>query len=116
MTEEFEEWLENDWFTSGETSWEEYYNEGEEEKDMKNITRHTGKIKLIERLKNSENGNPQFILGVFDYPEKGLGWTFRTPKDSMLGYKIKNYIDRDVDVTVTIGTHYGVCTLNSIEA
>ena len=23
---------ENDWFTSGETSWEEYYNEGEEEK------------------------------------------------------------------------------------
>ena len=33
MTEEFEEWLENDWFTSGETSWEEYYNEGEEEKN-----------------------------------------------------------------------------------
>ena len=26
---EFEEWLEDDWFTSGETSWEEYY--GEEE-------------------------------------------------------------------------------------
>ena len=83
---------------------------------MKNITRHTGKIRLIERLKNSENGNPQFILGVFDRPEKGLGWAFRTPKDSMLGYEIQNYIDRDVDVTVTLGTHYGVCTLNSIEA
>jgi hypothetical protein len=26
MDQEFEEWLENDWFTSGETSWEEYYN------------------------------------------------------------------------------------------
>ena len=25
MDQEFEEWLENDWFTSGETSWEEYY-------------------------------------------------------------------------------------------
>ena len=57
---------------------------------MKNITRHTGKIRMIERLKNSKNGNPQFILGVFDYPEKGLGWSFRTPKDSMLGYKIQN--------------------------
>ena len=82
---------------------------------MKNITRHTGKIRLIERLKNSRDVNPQFILGVIDDPEKGLGWTFRTPKDSMLGYKIKNYIDRDVDVTVTIGTHYNTCTLNSIE-
>jgi|DEB0MinimDraft_12_1074336.scaffolds.fasta_scaffold135747_3 hypothetical protein len=25
MDKEFEEWLENDWFTSGETSWEEYW-------------------------------------------------------------------------------------------
>ena len=25
MDKEFQEWLENDWFTSGETSWEEYY-------------------------------------------------------------------------------------------
>jgi len=25
MTEEYKEWLEGDWFTSGETSWEEYY-------------------------------------------------------------------------------------------
>jgi len=82
---------------------------------MKNITRHTGKIRMIERLKNSKNGNPQFILGVFDYPEKGLGWSFRTPKDSMLGYKIQNYIGLDADVTVTIGTHYNTCTLNSIE-
>jgi len=29
MDKEFEEWLENDWFTSGETSWEEYYNDDE---------------------------------------------------------------------------------------
>ena len=90
---------------------------------MKNITRHTGKIRFIKRLKNSKDGNPQFILSVMDdvnyrlnYPEKGLGWTFRTPKDSMLGYSIQNYIDRDVDVTVTLGTHYGSCTLNNIES
>ena len=24
---EFDDWLENDWFTSGETSWEEYVKE-----------------------------------------------------------------------------------------
>lgn len=83
---------------------------------MKNITRHTGKIRLIERLKNSRNGNPQFILGVIDDSERGLGWTFRTPKDSSIGYTIQNYIDRDIDVTVTLGTHYGLCTLNSIES
>jgi hypothetical protein len=29
MDKEFQEWLENDWFTSGETSWEEYYDEEE---------------------------------------------------------------------------------------
>ena len=29
MDEEFEQWLENDWFSSGETSWEEYYDEEE---------------------------------------------------------------------------------------
>ena len=82
---------------------------------MKNITRHTGKIRLHERLKNSINGNPQFILGVIDDPKRGLGWTFRTPKDSMLGYEIQNYIDRDMDITITIGTQYNTCMLNSIE-
>ena len=29
MDKEFEQWLEDDWFTSGETSWEEYYDEEE---------------------------------------------------------------------------------------
>lgn len=82
---------------------------------MKNITRHTGKIRLIERLDNSGWGNPQFILGVIDDPNRGLGWTFRTPKDSMLGYEIQNYIDKDIEVTVTLGSHYNSCTLNSIE-
>jgi len=82
---------------------------------MKNITKHKGKIRLIERLENSKYGNPQFILGVIDDPIRGLGWTFKTPKDSMLGYEIQNYIDKDIEVTVTLGTHYNTCTLNSIE-
>lgn len=31
MDTEFEEWLANDWFTSGDTSWEDYFNDWEEE-------------------------------------------------------------------------------------
>lgn len=31
MDQELEEWLENDWFTSGETSWEEYYEDDEDD-------------------------------------------------------------------------------------
>jgi len=81
---------------------------------MKNITQHTGRIKLIERLDNSYAGNPQYILAIMDSPNKDLGWTFRTPKNSMLGYEVGSYIDKDIDVTVTIGTHYRCTTLNSI--
>ena len=81
---------------------------------MKNITQHTGKLRLIERLKNSYAGNPQFILAIMDSPNKDLGWTFRTPKNSSLGYVVQNYIDKDIDVTVTLGTHYGCCTLDNL--
>ena len=45
--------------------------------------------------------------------ERKAGMTIEQHK--IYGYKIQNYIDRDVDVTVTIGTHYNTCTLNSIE-
>jgi len=33
----------------------------------------------------------------------------------MHGYEVQNYFDRDIDVTVTIGTHYGCTTLNTIQ-
>ncbi len=72
---------------------------------MKNITRHYGELKLVKRMKNSELGNPQFLLSCD-------GYTFRTPKNSMLGYSVQNYIDKRV--TITIGTHYGALTLEGI--
>ena len=82
---------------------------------MKNITQHTGKLRLIERLPNSRNGNPRYLCAIMDQQHQDLGWTFRTPKDSMLGYEVQNYIDKDVDVTVTIGTSYNCTMLNSLE-
>lgn len=81
---------------------------------MRNITQHTGRLRLIERLPSSRNGNPRYLCAIMDSPTQGLGWTFRTQVDSMHGYKVPNYFDRDIDVTVTLGTHYGCCTLDSI--
>ena len=74
---------------------------------MKNITQHNGTLEVIERLASSINGNPRFLLRVD-------GWTCRTPVDSMLGYMISNYNGKQVEAT--IGTHYGVATLNSVKA
>ena len=80
---------------------------------MKNITKQVGSLKLVRRLKNSHVGNPQFELAIIEHEKQNLGWTFRTPKNSMLGYSIQNYLDKIV--IVSIGTHYGCATLNSVE-
>jgi hypothetical protein len=82
-----------------------------EERTMKNITRHTGTLRLIERMKNSSNGNPQFMLWIDQ--GNGTGWKFRTPANSMMAYGIDGYLDKKV--TVTIGTHYGCATLDSVK-
>ena len=72
---------------------------------MKNITRHIETLESIERLPSSVNGNPRYsgYCGVY----------FRTGVDSSHGYTIQNYVGKVVEITV--GTHYGHCTLNSIK-
>jgi len=72
---------------------------------MKNVTRHTGKLEIIERLPASRNGNPRFLLRID-------GWTCRTQVDSSAGYEVQNYDGKTI--TATIGTHYGVATLDLI--
>ena len=52
---------------------------------MKQITTHTGILKLVERMNNSVNGNPRYKLLITDM-------IFYTAPDSMLGYEIPNYI------------------------
>lgn len=73
---------------------------------MKNITSHTGILEIIERLQNSKMGNPRYLCKVD-------GYTFKTAVDSTHGYSIQNYEGKQVQIT--IGTHYGTTTLNSIE-
>lgn len=72
---------------------------------MKNITRHTGTLKKITRMKNSRDGNPQFML----YCD---GYKFRTQANASIGYNIDSYFDKDV--TVTIGLYRNCLTLNTI--
>lgn len=73
---------------------------------MKNITRHTGTLEVIERLPSSTNGNPRYLLRID-------GVTCRTAVDSSYGYSITNYEGKQVEAT--IGAHYGKATLNSVK-
>ena len=73
---------------------------------MKNITSHTGILLNIQRLKSSYFGNPRYLFVV-------NGYTIKTAVDSSHGYSITNYENKIVDVT--IGSHYGSTTLNTIK-
>ena len=72
---------------------------------MKNVTRHTGTLHIVERLPNSYNGNPRY-LAIVD------GWSFRTKVDSDYGYTLPNHAGKKV--TVEIGTHYGITQLDKL--
>lgn len=73
---------------------------------MKNITRHTGKLIVVKQIKCSSYGNPNFECIVDNVK-------FKTQNDSAYNYDIKNLEGKNVEVTV--GTHYGKATLNTIE-
>ena len=72
---------------------------------MKNLTRHIGTLTVVERLHNSRNGNPRYLLQV-------AGFTCRTPVDSQMAYTIESLDGKTVDAT--IGTFRGVATLNTV--
>ena len=73
---------------------------------MKNIQQHIGKLSIVDRLQNSKNGNPRYLIAVGDVIGK-------TGVDSMHGYGITNYEGQMVKCT--IGVHYKQATLCTIE-
>lgn len=73
---------------------------------MKNITRHVGKLEIVERLPRSLNGNARFKIRVD-------GFTCVTAPDSGEADTVKN-LDGAI-VEATIGTLRGKATLNSIK-
>ena len=74
---------------------------------MRSITRHTGIITDIQRMKQlSSNGNPRYTF-MLD------GYKVITAVDSSHAYEVPNLLGQKV--TATIGSHYGRLTLNTIE-
>ena len=73
---------------------------------MKNLSQHTGILKIIARLESSYYGNPRFLISVD-------GFKCKTTVDSMFGYSVQNFDGKKVKAT--IGTHYGAAHLNSLE-
>ena len=73
---------------------------------MKNITRHNGKLEIIQRLPRSLNGNPRHLLRVD-------GWTCRTAPDSSLAYSITNFEGKNV--IAEIGTYRGNPTIFDVK-
>jgi len=78
---------------------------------MRNITRHTGKLVILERLKNSNFRSPKFKCAVLD--KAGNGISFETATNSSDGFSISNYDNKNV--IVEIGTYYNKPTLHSIK-
>lgn len=73
---------------------------------MKNVTKHTGILTIIERDKNNgTNGNPRYVCTLD-------GITCRTAVDASLGYSITNFDGKMV--TAYIGTHYGTVTIGGV--
>ena len=74
---------------------------------MNNITSHTGTLLIVRRLTSSINGNPRYQITIG-------GEACATGVDSSHGYSVTNYDGKPV--RATIGTHYGVRILESIES
>ena len=56
---------------------------------MKDIKTISGKLQIVEKLKNSLNGNPRYMALIGDLVVK-------TKPDAQLGYSITNYRDKQV--------------------
>lgn len=72
---------------------------------MKNISRHIGVVESVTRMPSSSNANPRFRVYV-------AGVSCCTTPDSSYGYMIQNLLGKKVEVLV--GTHYGICQIDSI--
>lgn len=67
----------------------------------------TGELHLIERLNNSINGNPRYMLRIDDT-------VFYTKPDCSYGYSITNYTNFNKVVTVELKYYYGKLSLDRI--
>jgi hypothetical protein len=74
---------------------------------MQNVQYIIGELEIIKRMKNSYNGNPRYLVRI-------NGRHYRTKPDSMLGYSVTNYSNKQV--CATVGLHYGVHSIETVKA
>jgi hypothetical protein len=72
---------------------------------MKDLREVTGKLKLVKRLNSSYFGNPRYLVEINEV-------LYSTTPDASLSYGISNHWDKIV--TATVGTHYNVSSIQSI--
>lgn len=77
---------------------------------MKNLTRHEGILRIIQREKSSVNGNPRYLCYVLD--DTNNGFKFVTQVDHSHGYSVPNFEGKRV--AVEIGTLRNRAQLHSI--
>lgn len=65
---------------------------------------YTGKLKIQQRMKNSINGNPRYMLTVGDT-------VMYTAPDSMLAYSLPNFDNKQVSVNA--GMYRGKLTIET---
>lgn len=73
---------------------------------MRNISRHIGELKVLQRLPSSYFGNPRYLISV-------NGIICKTAVNSSYGYSVTNWEGKQVEAT--IGTHYGSATLDTLK-
>jgi hypothetical protein len=77
---------------------------------MKNTREVTGVIEMFERLKNSTNGNPRYVVSIRETkPGARAGVRFeyhaRTKVDSGFAYELPNLFGKEV--VAVVGEHFG---------
>jgi hypothetical protein len=78
---------------------------------MRDLKEYSATVKYIERLKNSRNGNPKFMV-VFEHD--GGVFSAVTKTDCSLAFNIGRHLGKPV--TVEIGEHYNRATISQIFA
>lgn len=64
---------------------------------MKNLNYTKGTLHILERLNNSKNGNPRYLIEILQ--DNGNVLTLKTPIDSMLAYGIGNLRGKYIGAT-----------------
>lgn len=73
---------------------------------MKNVQEYTGTLYIIDKMKNSINGNPRYMVLVGDT-------VAYTTVDSGIAYSIGNYDGKRVQAS--IGSHYKTTSIADVK-